>query len=151
MTWARAFARAEEGRIVDASLGDIAGLIAAVVFAILVGFLARVLWKLGSAVEDLRGTIQGVTDKSLPLIGEVTTTVGHANHQLEKVDTITTRVSAMTESGVQVAGNVSTLTSLFAATLGSPLIRVAAFSYGVREAISARREGRQAAVSNGGE
>ncbi len=124
--------------------GDIVGLLFAVLFAILVGFLARVLWKLGDAVDDLRGTITGVTDKTLPLIGEVTTTVGHTNHQLEKVDTITTRVSAMTESGAEVAGNVSTLTSLFATTLGSPLIRVAAFTYGVREAIDARRERRAA-------
>ncbi|MFV0461539.1 MAG: DUF948 domain-containing protein [Actinomycetales bacterium] len=126
----------------EASLGDVAALIAAVVFALLVGFLSRVLWKLGGAVDDLRETIQGVGGKTMPLLGEVTTTVGHANHQLEKVDTITTRVSAMTESGVQVAGNVSTLTALFTATLGSPMIRVAALSYGLREALAARREGR---------
>lgn len=132
----------------EASLGDVAALIAAVVFAILVGFLARVLWKLGGAVEDLRVSIQGVTGKTLPLIGEVTTTVGHTNHQLEKVDGITTRVGAITESGAQVAGNVSTLTSVFATTLGSPLIRVAAFSYGVREAVAARREGRQIVVED---
>lgn len=133
----------------EASLGDVAALIAAVVFAILVGFLARVLWKLGGAVEDLRNTIQGVTGQTLPLIGEVTTTVGHANHQLEKVDTITTKVGAITESGAQVAGNVSILTSVFATAVGSPLIRIAAYSYGLREAVSARREGRRVDVEKG--
>lgn len=131
----------------EVTLGGVAGLIAAVMFAVLVGFLARVLWKLGAAVDDLRGTIQGVTDKSLPLIGEVTTTVGHANHQLEKVDSITTRVGSMSESGAQVASNVSTLTSVFATTVGSPLIRLAAYSYGLREALAARREGRIEAVT----
>lgn len=135
----------------EVTLGGVAGLIAAVMFAVLVGFLARVLWKLGAAVDDLRGTIQGVTDRSLPLIGEVTTTVGHANHQLEKVDGITTRVSSMTESGAQVATNVSTLTSIFATTVGSPLIRVAAYSYGLREAINAKREGRDAVVDSAGD
>jgi hypothetical protein len=34
---------------------------------------------------------------------------------------------------------VSAVSSLFAATLGSPLVKVAAFSYGVRQAAKARR------------
>ena len=39
----------------------------------------------------------------------------------------------------QVTTNVSALTSLFAATLGSPIVKVAAFSYGVRRALADRR------------
>ena len=35
-----------------------------------------------------------------------------------------------------MATNASALTSLFAATLGSPLVKVAAFTYGVRSAMS---------------
>jgi hypothetical protein len=41
----------------------------------------------------------------------------------------------------QVTTNVSALTSVFAATLGSPVVKVAAFSYGVRRAITARKHG----------
>jgi len=40
-----------------------------------------------------------------------------------------------------VTTNVSALTALFAATLGSPVIKVAAFSYGVRSAARKKREG----------
>jgi hypothetical protein len=40
-----------------------------------------------------------------------------------------------------VSSNVAALTSVFAATLGSPLIKVAAFSYGVRSAARKKREG----------
>lgn len=123
-------------------VGDIAAIIAAVAFVLLVGLLAVPLLKLGKVLDEARETIRGLSDSSLPLIGEVTTTVGHANHQLEKVDVITTRVEVMTENGAQVATNVGALTSLFAATLGSPLVRVAAFSYGVREALAARKEGK---------
>jgi hypothetical protein len=39
-----------------------------------------------------------------------------------------------------VTTNVSALTAVFAATLGSPVIKVAAFSYGVRRALGDRRE-----------
>ena len=51
------------------------------------------------------------------------------NEQLVKVDGITTNVSAITT-------NASALTALFAATLGSPVVKVAAFTYGVRSALS---------------
>ena len=40
-----------------------------------------------------------------------------------------------------MSSNVAALTSVFAATLGSPLIKVAAFSYGVRSAAKKKREG----------
>ena len=68
--------------------------------------------------------------------GSVTTTVSTTNAQLVKVDAITTNVA-------QMSTNVSALTSLFAATLGSPVVKVAAFSYGVRQAVSGRKAGRR--------
>jgi hypothetical protein len=37
-----------------------------------------------------------------------------------------------------ISTNVSALTSLFAATVGSPVVKVAAFSYGVRRAAGKR-------------
>jgi hypothetical protein len=76
--------------------------------------------------------VRGISESTLPLLTEVTTTVSTTNAQLVKVDTITSNVA-------QVSTNVSALTSLFAATLGSPIIKVAAFSYGVRHAIAGRR------------
>lgn len=114
------------------SVGDIAGLIAAVAFVALVALLAVPILKLGRLIDDARGTVQGVTNESLPLIREVTTTVSTTNGELERVSAITTNVQ-------QITTNASALTSLFAATLGSPLVRVAAFSYGVRQAFTGRR------------
>jgi predicted PurR-regulated permease PerM len=113
------------------SAGDVAGLIAAVVFALLVGLLAYPIVKVGRLVEDLRHAVQGVSEQTIPLLSEVTTTVSTTNAQLVRVDAITANVQ-------QVTTNVSALTSLFAATLGSPLVKVAAFSYGVRQAMSGR-------------
>jgi uncharacterized protein YoxC len=115
------------------SLGDIAGIIAASAFVLLVGLLTIPLLKLGRVLDEARRLVHNVTDETLPLINEVTTTVGHTNHQLERVD-------AITENVQQVTTNISALTSLFAATLGSPVVKVAAFSYGVRRALSERRQ-----------
>ena len=114
------------------SVGGIAGLIAAIAFVLLVGALAYPLIKLGKVLDETRITVRGLSDSAMPLLSEVTTTVASTNQQLGKVDTITNNVA-------QVSTNVSALTALFAATLGSPVVKVAAFSYGVRQAISGRR------------
>ena len=114
------------------TLGGIAGLIAALAFVALVGALAYPLIKLGRVLEETRVTVRGLSDGALPLLSEVTTTVASTNQQLGKVDTITDNVA-------QVSTNVSALTALFAATLGSPVVKVAAFSYGVRQAVAGRR------------
>jgi uncharacterized protein YoxC len=116
------------------SAGDVAGLIAAIAFVLLVGLLAVPLLKLGKVLDETRTTIKGISDETVPLLQEVTATVTSTNEQLVKVDSITTNAA-------QVTTNVSALTALFAATLGSPVVKVAAFSYGVRQAMSGRRTG----------
>ncbi len=113
--------------------GQVAGLIVAVFFAIAVVVLSIILFKLGKVLEETQRLVAGISDKTVPLLGEVTTSVTHVNQELVRVDAITANVQSMT-------GNVSALTSLFAATLGSPIIKVAAFSYGVRSVAAKRQE-----------
>jgi uncharacterized protein YoxC len=113
-----------------------AGVLFAVGFIVLVGFLGYPLVKLGKVFDEMRTTVRGISDGALPLLSEVTTTVSTTNQQLVKVDTITSNAA-------QVSTNVSALTALFAATLGSPVVKVAAFSYGVRQAMSGRSSRRR--------
>ncbi len=72
-------------------------------------------------------TIRSLNQSTSPLIEEVTRTVVTTNEQLEKVDDITSNVS-------DASANVSALSSLVTSTVGRPLIKVASFSYGVRQA-----------------
>ena len=113
--------------------GEVAGLIVAVFWGVLVCFIAYVLVKLGKVVGETGKLVSGVTDQTVPLLNEVTTSVVHVNVELERVDAITANVQS-------ISSNVSALTSVFAATLGSPVIKVAAFSYGVRRALNERHE-----------
>lgn len=113
--------------------GDVAALIVAVFWAVLVAFLAYVLVKLGKVIGEAGNLVKGVTDQTVPLIGEVTTSVVHVNAELDRVDAITANIQTVTT-------NASALSSVFAATLGSPLIKVAAFSYGVRRVLADDRE-----------
>jgi len=118
--------------------GDIAGLIAAGVFAILVGVLAIPLIKLGRVFDETSTAIRGLSDNVTPLLEEATTTISETNRQLARVDAITASVEETT-------ANVSSLVALFAATVGGPLIRIAGFSAGVRAAIGGLRGARKSA------
>ncbi len=111
--------------------GEVAGLIVAMFRAILVCFLAYVLVRLGATLKETTKFIAGVSDRTVPILSEVTTTVMATNVQLSRVDVITANVATMT-------GNATALSSLFAATLGNPMVRVAAFSYAVRRALGER-------------
>lgn len=110
------------------SVGDIAGLIAAIAFVLLVGVLAVPLFKLGRVLDEARLSVKELTVHSVPILDETAATVASTNVQLTRVDTITT-------AAVSVSENVSALTSLFAATVGGPMVKVAAFSYAVRRAV----------------
>ena len=109
--------------------GDIAGLIAAGIFAILVGLLAIPLLKLGRVFDETSKAIRDLGENVTPLLEEATTTISESNKQLGRVDTITSDIAETT-------GNVTALVSLFAASVGGPLIKVAAFSAAVRAGIS---------------
>lgn len=129
------------------SAGEIAALIAAGAFVVLVGLLAVPLIKLGRTLDEATVAIRKASDSSDPLFTGANTTVTQVNAQLERLDGITANAQAVT-------GNVSALTSLFTATLGGPLVRVAALSYGVSKAMrrrsKSRERGRPRGRRNGG-
>lgn len=110
-------------------IGAIAGLLAALVFAALVGFLAVPLLKLGRTIDAATQSVKDFTEHTLPVIDEAAATIAGTNAQLAKVDTVTT-------AAAEISQNASALTALVASTVGRPLIAVAAFSYGVRRAMS---------------
>ena len=118
------------------SAGQIAALIAAGAFVVLVGLLSVPLIKLGRTLDEATLAIRKASDGSDPLFTGANTTVTQVNAQLERLDGITANAQAVT-------GNVSALTSLFTATLGGPLVRVAALTYGLSKAMRRRRKGRK--------
>jgi hypothetical protein len=115
------------------SAGQIAALVIAGAFVLLVFLLAIPLIKLGRALDEATAAMRAARERSEPLFTGANTTLDHVNTQLERVDGITANARAVT-------GNVSALTSLFTATLGGPLVKVAALSYGISKAVRARRK-----------
>ena len=115
------------------SAGQIAALIAAGAFVVLVALLAVPPIKLGRTLDEASLAIRKASEDSDPLLTGANTTVTQVNTQLERLNGITANAQSVT-------GNVSALTSLFTATLGGPLVRAAALSYGVSKAVRRRRK-----------
>ncbi|MFN2494423.1 MAG: DUF948 domain-containing protein [Pseudonocardiaceae bacterium] len=118
------------------SVGQVAALIAAGAFVGLVVLLAVPLIKLGHTLDEMSRAIRKASEETDPLLTGAHTTVTQVNTQLERLDGITANAQS-------VSGNVSALTSLFTATLGGPLVRAAALSYGVSKAMRYRRKSRR--------
>ncbi|NLU73710.1 DUF948 domain-containing protein [Streptomyces sp. HNM0575] len=112
--------------------GEVAGLLVAVFWAILVSFLAVVLVRLAQTLKAATKLVTGVTERAVPLLGEASATVRSAQTQLDRVDAIATDVQ-------EVASNASALSSTVSTTFGGPLVKVAAFGYGVRRALGRKR------------
>ncbi|MDQ2706372.1 MAG: DUF948 domain-containing protein [Actinomycetota bacterium] len=121
-------------------MGQAAALIAAGAFVLLVVLLAIPLLKLGRTLDEATIAIRKAHEGSAPLLDGANTTLTQVNTQLERVDGITSNARA-------VSGNVSALTSLFTATMGGPLVKTAALSYGVSKAIKARKAAKDQAAS----
>lgn len=115
------------------SAGQLAGLIAAGAFVLLVFLLAVPLLKLGRTMDEATLTLRQTREAATPLLVSAQSTMTAVNSQLEQVDAITKDVSSMTT-------NAAALTSVASATLGGPLIKLAAFSYGVRRTVTQRRD-----------
>ena len=114
------------------SVGQIAAIVAAAAFVILVVLLAIPLLKLGRTLDEATIAIRKAHEGTEPLLSDANVTLTTVNTQLERVDGVTASAQA-------VAANTKALSTLFTATLGGPLVKIAALSYGLRKAQQARR------------
>lgn len=122
------------------SAGHIAALVAAGAFVLLVILLAIPLLKLGRTLDEATIAIRKAHENTDPLLHGANDTITHVNTQLERVDGVTANVQ-------QTTSNVSALSSVFTATLGGPLVKSAALSYGVSKAIKNRRAAKAGKVA----
>ncbi|MCU1655581.1 MAG: secreted protein, partial [Pseudonocardiales bacterium] len=89
--------------------------------------------KLGKTLDEATLAIRKTHEGAAPLFTDAQVTITQVNSQLDHVEGIAKNVNSMTT-------NVAALTSIVSSTLGSPLIKAAAFTYGVRKTVSDRRD-----------
>lgn len=101
----------------DISLGQIAGLIAALAFLALVIALIRPIGKLSKVLDRLAATVEELTEHTLPAIDEAAKTVRDVNGQVERLDSITSAAARTTE-------DISAMTTLVTSTVSAPFLAV---------------------------
>ena len=120
--------------------GAIAALIAAGALVLLVLLLAIPLLKLGRTLDEATLAIRRTQEGATPLLTEVQGTLMQVNGQLVQVEGITRNVNS-------ISSNAAAMSAVVSSTLGNPLIKAAAFSYGVRATVQKRRDADAVAVA----
>ena len=127
--------------------GQIAALVTAGAFLMLVLVLAVPILRLRRTVDAATRALDRVADQVGPLLGNVNTTVETVNTALTQVHTSLdgvnlqlARLDAITGHAQTVTANVANLSTVVSAAAANPLVKVAAFTYGVRKATAARRK-----------
>ncbi|MEO3745858.1 DUF948 domain-containing protein [Plantactinospora sp. B5E13] len=127
-------------------IGQIAALVAAGAFLMLVLVMARPIWKLGRTVDAATRTINDINERTAPLltnmnvtIENVNTALGQVHTSLDGVNIQLAKIDTMTGHAQNVTANVANLATVISAAAANPLVKVAAFGYGVRRAAAARR------------
>jgi uncharacterized protein YoxC len=126
--------------------GQIAALIAAGAFLMLVVVLAVPILRLRHTVDAATRAIDDLNDRTGPILSNVNATMENVNTALTQVQTSLdgvniqlARVDSITGHVAQVTANVATLSTVVTAAAANPLAKAAAFAYGVRRA-SRRRQ-----------
>ncbi|GII80851.1 hypothetical protein Sru01_58330 [Sphaerisporangium rufum] len=122
--------------------GEVAGLIVAMFWAILVCFLIVVLVRLSRLLTQTTKAVAELSERVVPLLDDVSLTVAETNRQLVTVEAIAGNMREVSGHMVKVSGVASTL-------FARPLIKVAALAHGVRAAAARRRPPTRAAVTSG--
>jgi hypothetical protein len=111
---------------------QLAGLIVALFWAILVSFLAYALLKLARLLTETTKLVADLGEQAGPLLDDLTDTIGKASEQLGRTEVITRQMAGVSQ-------NVSAVTTVMSSVVGGPLVKAAAFSYGVRRALGQNR------------
>lgn len=96
--------------------------------------IAIVIANLFRVVTSLRTMVDGIRDETVPLIGEVATTVRGVNREIDRVDDVAGSVQ-------RIVGNVETISETVKAAVTNPIVKALAFLAGARHATRKFREG----------
>jgi uncharacterized protein YoxC len=125
---------------------EIALLVLAGAFLMLVLALMVPILRLRHTVDAATRAINDINDRTAPLLGNVNTTIlgvnetlGQVHTTLDGVNVQLAKVDTITGHAQSVTANAANLATVVAAAAANPLVKVAAFGYGVRRAAASRR------------
>jgi X-X-X-Leu-X-X-Gly heptad repeat protein len=121
--------------------GDLAALVAAFFFAVLVCAGVYVLIRLARLISEGTRLVADMRSRSDTVFERVQAAVDRANQQLDATSTVTAGMDELNVGMSQLTDQVSALAGLGQAISAGPAGRAGAFVYGVRRAVAIRRAG----------
>jgi uncharacterized protein YoxC len=115
--------------------GDVALIILASAWALLVLGLLYVLTSTQAVLQSTKTLIDTMREETVPLLREVKGSIERTNRELDRVD-------GMLESAGTVMGRVERLSALVEQAAASPLVKVISLGAGIRKAASRATGGR---------
>lgn len=112
--------------------GEVAGIIFAAGFVLLVLFLGFPLIKLGRVLSESAKAVEAMNEELTPLVSEARATLIEANKQLRRIDNITKDVE-------QISANANSIFALFTSSIGGPLAKISGVISGIVGATKRKR------------
>lgn len=111
------------------SVGEVAGLIAAIAFALMSLFTAWLLVQLVKTMGILNHFLDDVRVETIPLMTRFQTTMDHVNTELNRVDGILTAVESLSQKA-------NSATKVVQEVVTSPIVKAIGIGAGAGKAIS---------------
>jgi uncharacterized protein YoxC len=118
-----------------ASAGDVALIVLAAFWALLVLGLCLVLVNTYNVLTSTKMLIDGIREETVPLLSEVRNSVVKTNRELDRVD-------GMLESTGSIVARVEKISRLVEQAASGPLVRIIALGAGLSKAASRFRSGK---------
>ena len=109
--------------------GHVAGLIAAIAFAVMAVFTAWLLYKLVQMLGITNKFLDEVRVETIPLMTKFQTTMDHVNTELDRVDGILTAVEGMSQKA-------NAATKVVQEVVTSPIVKILGVGAGAGKAYS---------------
>ena len=132
--------------------GQLAALIAAGFWAVLVCAVVYVLARLARLISAATRAVTGYQDHAEDLMARARAAVDRTSEQLARTDAITSSMDQVTANMAELSGHVSDLAGVaggISAALRTPLMKLSATAFGFRRAVAIRRSVRIPALDQG--
>jgi uncharacterized protein YoxC len=126
--------------VVATSPGDVALIVLAAFWGLLVLFLCVVLLNTYNVLTATRMLIDSVRQETVPLLTEVRDSVVKTNREIDRID-------GMLQSADNIVGRVERISGLVEQAVTSPLVKFVGLGAGLRTAVSRLRKGRSSPSS----
>jgi len=117
-------------------MGDVAAMICAVSFALLMLAAVVVVLKLARTMSITNHILDDIRRESIPLIGKLQTTMDHVNNEMGYIDGIL-------KSSEKLAARANAATKAAQKLVTSPLVRVLSLGLGIKRALGSSSGGEE--------